>query len=748
MKKSQSIVEVVFSVFLIFLVVFAFCSSTDVVIDNVNLSISVISLILIVANDRIQIFGTLYLRIVFIVTVFMQTLTNVLLMFIDFELLSKANIILSLVIVFELSVNSIVILVKKQVSAHVKVFSFKVRSASKKIKEGKNIPHNISNSFSFINSWIGDNSRNNNAEDLKEIISSLNFFSEAVLCTNIKLVDEIDDKIIDSFIETLLKVSQSINRNNLSLFRSFLETIISIIKLQSKNGNIMILGKYLELYCHKLFETELAKGKDNETRQLLMINLFFDEEVLLSIDYSSDVIIKISSICTEFIIEFEKYEFNVNERVLLIFNQEYLRFFLLTIKKGTRELDFNTLRYIIKKTYQISISINSDIFFISCLSRILDSEFRNVKIVQEILNSLSSSQIDEKYLVFLYGFIEEKIKKEQISIDASYSKYIRIVILLLARLEFKTKNVVDLNLVFDYFNVIKDPDIRKDFIEDDLSLLLIDKENILYFHKSLIDMISEINFENIIEKYSLIQPYVKYYKIDKNHEPFVFFIKKLIDVNLKTNALNNKKCDELLKKILEIENNGSRNINNNQYNELSVRIFSDYLENKAVHRVFYDKIFTIGVENIESRNSSVVRAVSHTLGWCLFSTIDESCTKQKCSENISDLKYQLRKCLSLFQLSCVYCSEEDSIFIGTLFVVNLTSIQEKIEDSKVPEVKRAYLGLLQDYTDRVKVIEAYQKEILKKSFGIRSLLITSYIKGKDEDKIMEMCKKVQDNLKL
>ncbi len=724
MKKTITL-AIVFIVGLTFIYIVQASNSLEFPINSLpdnSIFYSITSILVVLWSEKNKIFDNFLIRLVFIVLIVLGALSAVFNFLINNQVFKVITSLTALTIMVLLTVVTIKRLFANQVSNDVIILKFRVMFKIRKLNRKFDIAC-LTDSIDQITLWSTKNiktKKNNN--DIRVIVGLYEVINNLITENKYKIQDATIenndglDKLKESYLQFYL-----INQKA-GLETNFIESILKIVKHFYNVKSRSFLEYYLTI-IHEFIERDFSlssKASDGFRFGRSIVGfLEFISESYTENNELNPMILKSMKLC---MYQFDKYSFDISDKVTILILQEYVNAVLHLSKNGYDLTDISELRSIVHNLHSKCIPRNLKLFYDSRLDIIIksssDSDIK-VEIMHGIFQIVFANKYDKSVLNRIVKMMESIVESE------SSSKYVERYLELLSKIDESSLNYYTLGKVFDHFISIE-LEKRDLYFESSLGKLLDKKENISYLFNQLIDYSNSENIDDVQTLTNFVIGNIYYNDINMSEISFSRFFKKVFDLITSKNVNDSDKMIEAVNYHLKNIDDFIRFSGNVSVNLTMISLLSDYLDNKVISNRILDFLLKSAYVAIESNESEIYNKVSNSIGWHLFRLIQNR-LKGQSTDEINSIKYVFRNYISFYKEICEF-RDKDSVFVGTVAVVNLSLVDSIILDSKSIEDKK-YFQTIKSYmiSELKRTLTDEQRNQIKKSAQIRKYSIDSFI---------------------
>lgn len=745
MKKIFKIIGVVFLIVLCLWFIDKYKFPTITV--NFEFVISFLSVIFIISDSKLKYFKYLWMKVLFFVTVVIQSLSTCILFLIHTSFIANLNLFTTMLIIMELALYVIIKLINEHIWNDIEVLQYRIKKRLRHVAKNQNNQFDdINNSFDDLYRWLVKNRNMKNSVDYEKIIHlflDIVCSSEQVIIknhySNIEL-DSNEDRIIKS-----LEIAYFIMRKDSKIFYKFLKLFFKIIEVTSNLKNKHILEQYLSIYSEFL---SLEIKQDNSKNVLLLMDTYYkyiEKQDKQNDDNLNILVEKLDNLFMTFYIhnyqvtnqqmhaivaDYISVLINCREYIEDVFNIDRLKIIISIINAESYSGKNHTFEIsMIKNIYELSTNIDNQLELISRIYKIY------------IVNNYESERIIYTMCDYLLKlFSDEKISKE------NKVKIFEQLMQISRSLSSKDIGIISLEKIFEFIFAIG---IKEETSKNMIKSLSIrhTKDDALYNYTLFVlkENLCEDNFDDYMIVFETLGKKILGHTSKEVYINMIQLIEKIFDIGSKKYIKDNESLYPYIDNVFDIVDKILDNLDDNDIKDYMISVLDDQLENSLIEEKVYNHFYYIGVKSIESINSNLSQSVSNCLGWYLFNKLEISDPKQYKFDYACRVFVKIKK---FYQLICDYIKDVDAsgIFVGTIFVINLTHIKISMKKykNKNQELYNKYNWIYINFKTQLTTLSKTQKDVLKKSFIIRKETLNVYFS--DESDAKSICESIYKEL--
>lgn len=681
--------------------------------------ISFTALIVVLWGEKNNLFNRFWVRVLFIVMILLNIIFVFLGMFSISEYISPLYNFITIVILVMLTFITIRKLLHNQVFNDVFILKYNTKAKLKKLN--KNFEERVFlEAINEIGRWSSNNLKTNKDDmtimtiiDLYEEINNIitkNHYTTKSLVDNKEVLDELRKSYI-AFYKVSLRsgVDDDFRRLMLSMLEKFYTTESRLFYEFYSD----ILLEFVEIdfsISSKTFSD--AGGSKSVVALFKRIQKFYKNDNMLNKKVQSYVKIAI--------IQYRKYSFNLPDTVTILVLQEYTKVILNFSKFDLDIIDVNVMKNLINVLHSECSPRDLNLFYNVQLSTIMDSNSQDpMKLLVLMFNIIDANQYDKKVLNTIVSKVEEKLENEP-SVDD-----INIYVDLLSRLDLKEKRYHRVNPIFKSIKEKASKD-RKQIIYDNFRLLIKDTDNTKYLFEELIQYLNNETIAEVFEVTTVIASKIWFKSLDINEVPYIVLFSEILTI------LKTKHIDDEPQLITEIQNlletiaHFYTNADSEEAREKIILLLRDNLNSKTIRNQLFSHLLLMGYVDIEKKDGKIHTEISNVIGWHLY-TVIENRLKNPVIDELDTIKFIFKHYISFFK-EVFNFHNDNSVFVGTVLVVNLAFIERLINDAANEKDKVYFTNIKKHMMEKVKSeFNKNHMAKIKKSFQIRRFSIENYI---------------------
>ncbi|MEF9892686.1 MAG: hypothetical protein RR738_05105 [Anaerorhabdus sp.] len=709
------------NVFTVLIFIF-FCMvlfSQKMIIENfdkdLNVVITLLSLLLMLANIKGKFFKSASFNLFIYLTICFQILLMILSFFEFNDKINDFYTSMTIIFLIEIYVYLIKILYINQVFNDVNLIESRVKKNLRKIKNEKSDEKRIAllnDSLKKMLKWTRDN------QNIEKITN-----------TDLEVIFSILNKIIDEYLKNLVSFSTEVDsldiegelalfylkfRKNRNLKKSFLELILKIIRVELIHGNNKLSEKYITFYCNSLLSLQKREVDDSVDTMIFICYSNFIKDNFDELDDISIGMLRhgLFNMLTELVI----FDYDLDKNVYSSFFKSYLDGMDCINRKCKSTYSEEELLKIIMLMVKKLEKKEFEFFQSYILTRLIESS-ENSSLQYKTLDDIKEIYIhnfkNDNLVSWIASSLADKLSKD----DENKEKIISDIVYISRYVPMDLKYSLNLSQFYIKLSELEEKEIDE-FFEEKARPIFSDKDNFKYFLLTFDDFI-EANLDKSLVIFKHLIENAPIEVLVDNSAVIMTNVESLTKEILVKHVNENKKISEKIAILFEILRDFYNFVD---FNEKSIRYITEFLyrnsKNKNLELECYSMLKKIGISSLEAFQPAAARIVSNYLGWYLYNLIEEEIGNCIIQKTLNVMKF----CFKYFSLSCDFMDENTSIFIGTIFVVNLTNYEfittyKKIK--KQTKLDRLVLSCIEDLND-------HGKEILNKSFRIRKESIGTY----------------------
>jgi hypothetical protein len=715
------------------LLVFAFICGVFLIINemiifrdnmpDLNVYIGITSLLVVFWSEKNKIFDQFWVRLCFFTLITVNLFVVVILFFTESLILVNIASFLILSIVVFMTILTLQRLFRNQISSDVFFLKNKVRGRLKSIKKEFNMKELI-RVIDNISDWSKKNVNNyklNN--DISTIMSIYEEINNLIINNKYTIQEKLheNDEVLEKLRASYLSFYNVSSKSNLE--RNFIEHLSKIFKhfYISKNNDFLlfylsVIYELIEMdFSNSLRSSESVKYGRNITSYFRLL-----EDIYQNNNPSNSILRKSISVC---MIHFKKYSFDISDKVTIMILQEYVNVVLHITKYDYDLTDIDTTAPLVYHLHSECIPRNLRLFYDSRMNSILnitEDISKKFEVMSLVFRIVYDNKYDKSVLFLILNIMSEILEKND------SEDYMETYIELLHRLDYEEIKYHSIQRMFKHFSII-DTSHREVFFDNTVGKLLLKKETLKYFFNELISYTTDQSIENVT---SLIQLMVKniYYKnIIMKEIPFTILYEKSLDILAKKYLYDEEKLHGFIEIILDSIDSFYKSSSDISVCLMCISILEEQLKNVHIRRKIFEFLLKMAYVAIESGEHEVYSKISNSIGWHLYKLIQKR-EKDSSSDELPTIKYVFKNFISFYKEVFDF-RNSDTIFVGTVVVVNLSFAESLILDSIRNENKIYYKDIKEYMISELRSnLSDPQLLQIKKSAQIRKFSIESYIR--------------------
>lgn len=688
---------------------------------DLNLPFAIFAILVTFWEDKNKLFQKSWMRYLYIVLVGSYILSVAILYFVNSNLVLMINDLIALSILIVLSGSLVSRLFHNQISSDVKLLR---KTAEKKMKSNTNLASMVDETFKEIKIWISKN-KSYKKSDFKQIVNVSEAIFEEVLKNEVEWSpnkQEVDlNKIGENYIE--LFEFGIINKNESVV----LESMCRIRKMAYSVGYYELLDITNETII-KCVDILFSLGSEYSHRQSIFMQELFNS-INENIEYKkneklNDLVVELTNNILDL---YRKHNYNLNENVFIMTLQGYGN----TIRTlETNGINFNILDSIKRMIYLLNYGYKNkdlELFYIVRIASLLDnleSPKERIERISLLFDIINVNEYEKFALIYLVSQAREIIiSSEDVDIQIIES-YVNMVF----NLSDKKMLHPEFDFVYDYLQNVSDEEF-KEFVRNTLSprnehneniefifrtILQYANENTLDFStKLLIQFIDNTSFINFEGDYSLLRQ--------------TFF--SITALTTRKYSTNTKKMTEQVSNIFEALFDLGKVIPNNNFGSSVISILNYFDTSESLEDLITKNLLKFGYNAVEANETDTIVGVSNSIGWIINRMIKDIVHED--AKKIEKIKYRIKVSVNFFKVVCNFSDRNNSIFVGTLFVVNMTQLKAYEKNLSNEKLKRSQM-IYKEFIMRLeKSLENDEIDILVKSCELRKNLIEDFVESVD-----------------
>lgn len=614
-------------------------------------------------------------------------------------------------------------LFRNQISSDVFFLKNKVSGSLRQIKKEFDMKELII-VIDKISDWSVKNVSNYKSNnDISTIMSIYEDINNMIINNHYVIQEKLHDNndVLEKLKNSYLSFYNVSSKSNLE--QNFIEHLSKILKHFYNSNNNDFLAFYLTL-IYELIEMDFSgsqRSAESGKYGRNITNYFKLIEDIYQNNNSCNLILKKSiSVC---MIHFKKYSFDISDKVTIMILQEYVSVVLHISQYDLDLTDIDNIGPLVYYLHSECLPRDLKLFYDSRMSSIInitDDSKKKFEVMSLIFRIVYESKYDKGVLYYILNEMGEIIEKNECE------DFMEIYVELLYRLDYEDIKFHSLKKVFKYFSTIESLH-KDDFFENTLGKLLLRKETTKYFFNDLISYTTDQSIENTIALIPLMIKNIYYNDIKVKEIPFTRLYEKTLDILAKKYLYEEEKLREFIEIILDSIDDLCRSSSDIAVKLMCISLLDEQLKNINIRRKVFEFLLKMAYVAVESGEHEVYTKVSNSIGWYLYRLIQKR-EKDSTSDEFPTIKYVFKNFISFYKEVFDF-RISDTIFVGTVVVVNLSYIESLILDT-IKSENKLYFKEIKEYmiTELKSNLSQLQILQIKKSAQIRKFSIESYLK--------------------
>lgn len=725
MKKEALKKLAVTAICFIFLIVVAVAytkmnDTTEASLYDLNLPFAIFAILISFWEEKNNLFQKLWMRYLFIVLVGSYILSVTILYFTKVNIILIINDLIALSILIVLAFSLVSRLFQNQISTDVKLLK---KTAKKNLTSSNNLSNAVDKTFSEIKIWISK-SNSHKESDFKEIVLVSEMMFERVLNADVSLsrTDQEADllKIEANYIE-LLRLGIGIKHEDLVL-----NSLCKMQEMAYSTGYyelLKITSSTLTEFVDIMFS---LSSRFTQRQSIFMQELFNSITEIIKFKENDRLNELIFDIANNILHLYRKYNYNLKEEVFILMMQGYGNT-INTMENNGISFDYldssKNMIHLLNSEYK---NKDLELFYIvrltSSINNLEDAQSKIERIVL-LFDIIKTNDLERFALIYLVNQASEIIQ-ESTEIDI---KSIELYVNMILNLPEKNSLHPEFNFVYDFLQKQSNEQFVN-FTKNILSPRNEQNENIEFIFRSIGLYLTEPKLEFSSK---LLIEFINQTSFVNFHGDFSLMRQVFLSILSLTNRKYSGKTKELnaqFSSILEVLLDLGKAIPNNEFVASVINVLNFFDNNDSVEDLISKNLLMVGYNAIESNQADSIIGVSNSIGWIINRMIKDIVVED--TKKMEKIKNRIKKSVNYFKAVCTFSSENSSIFVGTLFVVNMTQLKAYESEFRGKESKRSE-QIYSEFLKRIKKeLSCNEIGILIKSCKLRKNLIDDYVESK------------------